>query len=220
MEMKIIDIIKFHIRHNLLVLYRGDEELEFVKNFLKGVPEKGESPYSASDIDSAVSVKDLIDRCQKCRDPIEKKHPFGSGRNRVMVILNAPRLLTKEEKTRYKDGSISLLKKIISAIELKYIDCYITNLIKCETDDPLLMPSQMADECRDILLKEIAFMKPEIVIVMGEILPIRKIINNFRNIAWYNIHHPITMLKNPDLKKPAWNTLKLVMKKMKEIDPL
>ena len=61
-------------------------------------------------------------------------------------------------------------------------------------------------------------MKPRIVIVFGDIMPLQKIVKGSVDIFWYNIEHPITLIKNPDLKRPAWSTLKLVMAKMKELN--
>jgi uracil-DNA glycosylase len=78
-------------------------------------------------------------------------------------------------------------------------------------------PSEMFRHCGDILNGEIAAVAPSIVIVMGEMVPLKKTVDANPGISWFSIDHPLTILNNPELKKPAWNTLKLVMSRMKEL---
>ena len=105
---------------------------------------------------------------------------------------------------------------MITAIGVDFESCYTTNVVKCETGDSLYSPSDMFLNCEEIIRKEMMLINPEIAIVMGEIVALQKIINDSEGIAWYNVEHPLTLLKNPDLKRTAWNTLKLIMAKIKE----
>ena len=177
---------------------------------------------SDADVGNAIThvsdLKSLIEKCDLCNDVEERKFGLGSGGNRVMVILNAPRLVDILEKKVHKKESVELLKKILHAGNLAFNECYITNLVKCEIRDSLTKPSQIVKNCETIISKEIDIMKPRIAIVFGDILPLQKIIKETRDIYWYNIDHPITLIKNPELKRPAWNTLKLVMAKMRELN--
>ena len=54
--------------------------------------------------------------------------------------------------------------------------------------------------------------KPYIIIVMGDDIPIKKMINENKNINWYKIEHPLSLLKNPELKKSAWIVLQKIEK--------
>ena len=134
-----------------------------------------------------------------------------------MVILNAPVMMNRIEITLYKSESGGLLRKMIKAIGFELEDCYTTNLIKCESDDALTKPSDMIKNCTLILEKELAFYKPEIVIVMGEILPLQGIVKTSSGITWFNTEHPVALIKNPGLKRSAWETLKEVKKKYREL---
>jgi len=101
-----------------------------------------------------------------------------------------------------------MITKMMKAIHVDVKACYITNMIKCESQREL--PGTMFSHCQSLLAKEVELVKPLIIIVMGEMRPLQKIVKNSSGIQWFNIEHPITLIKNPELKKPAWNTLKLV----------
>lgn len=193
------------------VLYRGEEELDRLSGWLCR-QDRAES--EAQDVD----LKKLIEDCNRCVGIEERKFGFGTGSNRVMIILNSPQLVNIVEKKVLKKDSVDLLKKIVQAANLSFNECYITNLVKCEITDALMKPSQIVKNCETIISREIEIMKPRIVIVFGDILPLQKIIKDSTDIVWFNIEHPITLLKNPDLKRSAWSTLKLVMAKLKELD--
>jgi len=162
-------------------------------------------------------IKDLIDICNLCGSNLEKKYGFGTGISQIMILLNSPTLMSEIEKQVYKTDSQNLMKKMVEALERPLDKCYTTNFVKCVVKDTMLKPSDILNNCISILKSEIEFMNPKIIIVMGDIIPIQNIVNSNRGIFWYAIEHPITILKNPDLKRKTWNTLKVVIEKMKEL---
>jgi uracil-DNA glycosylase family 4 len=206
--------------HSLLpvLTYKGEEELRYLLRFLEREPEKEAQPdidanaaeKSIDDDRSTYSIKEMIQHCNRCSDTFERKYSYGSGVNRVMVVLNAPIMITNVEKKIFKNDSIDLMKKMLAAITLKSEECYVTNVLKCSSKNLLHKPSTMFNNCQDILRREIEELKPLLIIVMGELMPLRKMCKQFSGCKWYNIDHPITLLKNKDLKRDAWETLKLV----------
>lgn len=195
-----------------LLLCRGEEERGLLWRWIKA------DETSASDGPAAEkSIHDMIQSCSQCGDVIDRKPPFGSGSNRVMIILNAPVLINRLEREVYRRDSIELLKKMIQAMRIDINETYITNLIKCEVRSSLLQPSEMVNNCSFILKREIERVRPGIIIVMGDLIPLQKIIKESINISWHNTEHPITLLKNPELKRKAWETMKVVMQKMKDL---
>ena len=209
--MDIASVIAFHVSCGTLPLSRGADESGYLRG--RNVPAEG---TAGDGVAGEPSVEEMIRGCTKCGSPGTRRYGFGSGRNGVMVILNSPRLMGKDEREGFKKESLDLMKKIIESARLDYRECYITNLVKCDTDDLLLKPSQVFESCRDILTREIETCSPPIVLVMGELMPLQKLVGLFPGLAWFNIDHPITLIRNSDLKKPAWNTMKLIMKKLEE----
>jgi len=194
-----------------LILFKNQDEREYISKWLKLVKSK-DMAIADGDIDS------MIDKCTKCRDILSRKKAFGTGSNGLMIILNAPRMLSRLDIKLYKKESASLLKKMLEAIELNMRDCYITNLIKCESSDIMQKPSEMVGNCMSILEKELEKISPRAVLVMGEILSLQDLIHKTEGITWYNTEHAISLIKNPVLKKPAWETLKLIKQKLIETD--
>ena len=193
------------------LLFKSREELDYLKSYLKRINEPVQQSCIAATPDA------LINNCTKCKDISERKTAYGTGENGVMIILNAPRMANKAELRIHRAESADLLKKMVNAIGLELHQCYVTNLIKCESSDPFIKPSDMLKNCLDILSKEIEMINPRLGIIMGEIIPLQGVIKSVKGISWFNTEHTISLIKNPELKRPAWETLKIVRNKYTEI---
>ena len=196
-----------------LILFRGEEELCYLKEWMK---------RGLGDIDGYedefenISIREIIENCRRCNEVREKRIGSGSGENSIMNILNAPRLISKIDKKSLEFKSFELLRKMLKSIDADLDSCYTTNLIKCETDS-LNKPSLMFKNCERILKKEILSIRPRIIIVMGDSIPLRNIIKENRDIFWKSIDHPMTLIHNPERKRNAWEALKHVKAKLKEL---
>lgn len=209
----IIHILKDRRIMNNTLLYKGVEELNFIKNLLNNKSDRLDKPVIHD-----ISKNLFTDECNLCPDITERKRPFGSGINGVIIILNSPRMANKLELSINRTESVELIKKMVNAIGLEMKDCYVTNLIKCESASALIKPSDMVKNCISVLQKEIEIVKPKLALVMGDILPLQLVVNSSRGITWFNTEHPISLLKNNELKRPAWETLKLMRKKFLELN--
>ena len=201
-----------------LVICRNESEAAFLNSWISHSQSKQDFPPTHAGAKNMMEQADLnsfIKDCSKCGASQEKKIGIGSGKNGVMIILYAPKLVGKMEMQFYKKDSADMLKRITASMNLSFGDCYITNMIKCESDDPFMKPSVMASNCLSVLEAELALVKPKLALVMGDIRPLQKIVNN-SEILWFAFEHPISMLKNPDLKKSAWETIKKINLKTKE----
>ncbi len=191
--------------HSSPVLFRGDEERDFLLDWA------AERSSHAPQSDSAETAG-IPDACGKCPGARDHKPAFGTGENGLMIVLNPPRLVSSEEKSALKAQAVTMLKKMLASIHVEYAQCYITSLVKCESDGAT--PGQMFMNCRSILNDEIERIAPGTVLVMGELTPLKKIIDAHPGVTWFAVEHPITLINNPDMKKPAWETLKLVGSRM------
>lgn len=201
------------MRDRKLVLYHGTSERDALLRWLE--PRSAQAPISIPETDIA-DLGRAIGECGLCGGAGEKKAGVGTGASGVMVVLNAPKLITAAEKRLLKNESIDLMKKMLGAIGLDPGECYITNIIKCDPD-VTTQPSAMFKNCEPFIDREIAEMRPHTVIVMGQIIPLKKVMDSRQGIRWFNTDHPVTLIKNPDLKKSAWSTLKLVRAHLDEL---
>ncbi|MCL1910913.1 MAG: hypothetical protein FWG13_01760 [Leptospirales bacterium] len=202
-----------------LVICRNESEAAFLNLWISPSESKQDSPpvhADARNVREQAGLNSFIKDCSKCGASLEKKIGVGSGNNGVMIILYAPKLVGKMEMQFYKKDSADMLKRITASMNLSFGECYITNMIKCESDDPFMKPSEMVSNCLSVLEAELALVKPKLALVMGDIRPLQKIVNN-SEILWFAFEHPISMLKNPDLKRAAWETIKKINLKTKEL---
>ncbi len=209
----LIYLLKTSSKLNSFVLYRNEEELDSLIKWIAS-PVAAEKKPDPDFIDK--NIADLIQKCGKCGNVSEIINAIGSGENRVMIVLNPPRLLNRLELRVLKKESDDLFRKIISSTGLELSRCYTTSLVKCESDDFMMKPSRMVENCLEVLALELKKINPSMVIVMGDIMPLQKIIHESIGITWHNIDHPITLIKTPDLKRKAWNTIKLAMLSFKK----
>ncbi len=196
------------VARNGLILFRGDDERAAFDAWLEGKVET-HIPEDDPVVIDRDRIRAIVEKCGRCAGAGEKKINFGSGSNGVMIILHLPEKITTHEMKAYRAQSNEILRKMLSAISLEAEQCYLTNLIKCEAG-ATHQPSRMFIECADILRAEIAEISPKVIIVMGLFGPVAKMSKEFPDIKWFNTEHPVTLIKNPDMKRGAWETLKLV----------
>ncbi len=209
---EIRDDIARYIKHaayaGKIVRFRNQKERDALLAWL------AESQFAESTPRPApLHLSEKIAACDLCGTGLSKKNGYGTGKSGVMVILNAPRLISPEEKRMLKTEAVELMKKMLGAIDLEAEQCYITNIIKCD-QDVAVRPSAMYKNCAAFLRDEFNLIQPHTVIVMGQIIPLKDLINASSEVKWFNTEHPVTMLKNPELKKGAWNTLKEAKKRI------
>jgi len=192
-----------------VVTHRSDEELLYLVNWLdKGFSAPEPEEPVAHEVDQ-FRIKEIIQKCTRCNGAAGKKMPFGSGSNGIMIILNLPDKVSSVDMKQYRSGANELMKKMMSAINVHADECYITSMIKCQSDC-FARPSEMFFECAEMLRGEIAEAVPKAVVVMGAMSPLMRMSKEFPSVRWFTIDHPVTLLKNPDMKRGAWNTLLLV----------
>ena len=202
-----------------LVICRNNDEAVFLNSWISASEKERNLSPAGGDAMHVKEQSDLnlfIRNCSKCGASLEKKTGVGSGKNGVMIILYAPRLVGKMEMQFYKKDSADMLKRITASMNLSFGECYITNMVKCESDDPFMKPSLMLSNCLSVLEAELDLVKPKLALVMGDIRPLQKIVSS-SEIFWFAFEHPISMIKNPDLKRSAWETIKNINLKTKEL---
>ncbi|MFH0977024.1 MAG: uracil-DNA glycosylase family protein [Spirochaetota bacterium] len=203
----LVSYIASHAERGTFLPYRGEEELAFLTDWISAANnEKAEMPQAPS-VDS---LSEMLRKCVKCGKVENKKAGFGTGENSTMILLNTPAGISITERDKLKDESKELLRKMMAAIHVDIAKCYITNLIKCDSDNSFNRPGVMLKNCEPILLREIAEYKPNIIIVLGDDMPVRKMINENKSISWHKIDHPLNLIKKPELKKSAWTTLQKI----------
>jgi DNA polymerase len=133
-----------------------------------------------------------------------------------------------------------LLDKIMAAIGLDRTKVFIANVVKCHPmvdatqpdkrgNDRPPAPDEMA-ECLPFLKAQIAIIRPEIIVTLGataskavlgttqgitalrgKIVPV-PLIDGFPPVPVLPTFHPAALLRDPNLKRPVWEDMKLLKK--------
>lgn len=125
-----------------------------------------------------------------------------------------------------------LLDKMLEAINLdRNVNCYITNIVKCRPPmNRVPMPDE-ADSCLGFLQSQIHILKPKLILALGRtaaqnLLKTSQGINTLHGkffecngIPLLATYHPSALLRDPLLKRPAWEDLKTFREKLREMCP-
>lgn len=178
-------------------------------------------------------IKAQIDGCTKCILSQKRTHiVFGEGYSqaKIMCIGEGPGYYEDQMGRPFVGKSGELLDKILGVCGFsRNENVYIANIVKCrppENRDPL--PEERST-CLPYLLKQIEIIQPKILVLLGGtalkglIDPNAKI-TRLRGtwMMWNGYHvmptfHPSALLRNEQLKRPAWEDFKKVVAKYREL---
>ena len=187
---------------------------------------------NAGDTDSMFtdlgSFKETICSCQEC--PLGKTRTnfvFGVGNPQADIVFvgEAPGEQEDLQGIPFVGRAGKLLDKILDAIDLTRDDVYICNVLKCRPPDnrnPL--PSEI-EQCEPYMKTQLNLINPKLIVALGwvaacTILKTKESLKNLRNqifqyegIDLLATYHPAALLRNPNLKKSAWDDFKLIRDK-------
>jgi len=194
-------------------------------------PEVSLPQYSTScKTDSIEQIADEIRQCKNCPLGMTRKNAApgeGSLQPLVMVIGEGPGAEEDAQGRPFVGRAGQLLDKMLGAINLsRNSNCFIANVVKCRPPnnrDPY--PEETA-ACARFLERQITLLKPRFILAAGRVAaqtllkttePIGKLRGKFTELTAGNItlpfiatYHPAALLRNEDLKRPAWEDLKLL----------
>ena len=186
---------------------------------------------------SGLTIDELnakILRCTRCglaRTRNNVVPGMGVMNPQVLVIGEGPGYDEDMQGLPFVGKAGVLLDRMLAAIGLdRKTNCYIANIVKCrppENRNPL--PDEQA-ACFSFLETQIHILKPKMILCMGKIA-IEKItgqsisINQrhgeffeYNGIPVMPTYHPSALLRNEELKRPAWEDLKKFKKYLDQLN--
>jgi len=152
---------------------------------------------------------------------------FGEGNAEADIVFvgEAPGEKEDLEGIPFVGRSGKLLDKILSAINLKRNDVYILNIIKCRPPNNRNPLNEEIEECEKYLKKQLKIINPKLIVSLGRIAAttllkrnsslsnLRKKIHRYNDFDLIATYHPAALLRNPNLKKNAWEDFKNIKNK-------
>jgi DNA polymerase len=197
----------------------------------------------AAAISSGGTLEEIAAEVHACR-----ACPLGTGRTNavpgegvknplVLVIGEGPGQDEDRTGRPFVGRAGQLLDKMLAAIDLRRQEnCFIANVVKCRPPgnrDPAPME---ALACRPFLDRQIACLRPRMIFCVGKVAANLLLgneewatIGSLRSrffeypaeppVPLLATYHPSALLRNEDLKRPAWEDLKLLRSRLEELVP-
>lgn len=175
------------------------------------------------------TVRGDLGDCHRC--------PLGEGRTTLVFGVGNPHarlLFVGEAPGRDEDlqgepfvgAAGQLLTKIIAAMGLSRSDVYICNVLKCRPPNNRDPHHDEVAACSPFLFRQIRAVSPEVIVALGRhaahallgtAAPMNRIRGRFHQ--WEGIpvmptYHPSALLRDPSLKRPVWEDMQQVMKRL------
>lgn len=161
-------------------------------------------------------------RCPLYQERTHVVHTEGNRKARLMFVGEAPGADEDIQARPFVGRAGQLLTKIIEAIGLKREQVLIGNVNRCRPPGNRAPTIEEASTCKPFLLREIAVVQPEVIVVLGNtamknlldtregITRLRGRFQDYQGIKVMPTFHPAYLLRDPSKKRETWEDLKKV----------
>lgn len=161
-------------------------------------------------------------RCPLHQERTNIVHTDGNRKARLMFVGEAPGADEDAQALPFVGRAGQLLTKIIEAIGLKREEVLIGNVNRCRPPGNRPPTLEEASMCKPFLLREIAAVQPEVIVVLGNsamrnlldikqgITRVRGQFQDYHGVKVMPTFHPAYLLRDPSKKKETWEDLKKV----------
>ena len=175
--------------------------------------------------DILAPIHEEIGDCTRCPLHQGRKHVVhteGNRNARLMFVGEAPGADEDAQARPFVGRAGQLLTKIIEAIGLKREEVLIGNVNRCRPPGNRPPTPEEVAICKPFLLREIAAVKPEVIVVLGNtavknlletqtgITRLRGHFQEFKGSKVMPTFHPAYLLRDPTKKRETWNDLQQV----------
>ena len=176
----------------------------------------------------------LIENCDLKKNA--KQMVFGEGNfnNKIMIVGEGPGEEEDKLGIPFTGDTGNLLNKMLSAINLKRKNVYITYVVNFRPPEDRKPSSTEINRYSEFLLEHISIINPKILIIMGSTAMEALVGKNtkistergkwkeilIKNKTYLSIitFHPSYLLKQPEQKKYSWYDLKEIKKKIESLN--
>ncbi|MFA6507994.1 MAG: uracil-DNA glycosylase [Treponemataceae bacterium] len=188
------------------------------------------SVESAATNDSLSNIAEEVKACSRCRLASGRTNAVpGEGVDHplVMVIGEGPGADEDASGRPFVGKAGQLLDRMLSSIGLsRETNCFIANVVKCRPPQNRDPEADETAACSGFLDRQIALLRPKVILTVGRV-PTQNILKtnegigrlrgkfvDFRGIPLLPTYHPSALLRDENLKRPAWEDLKLLRERL------
>jgi DNA polymerase len=166
-------------------------------------------------------------RCRLCEGRTNLVFGVGSAEARLMFVGEGPGADEDRQGEPFVGRAGQLLDKIIVAMGLTRAAVYIANIVKCRPPDNRTPLPDEATTCLPFLEAQIAIIKPAVIVALGKtalewlvgdlkggITQLRGRWFEHRGVPVMATFHPAYLLRSPAAKRPVWDDMQEVMRRL------
>jgi uracil-DNA glycosylase len=171
--------------------------------------------------------------CQQCSLwQTRTQTVFGSGNKNAdwLLIGEAPGQSEDQQGKPFVGKAGMLLTEMLRALGLARDEVFIANILKCRPPNNRDPEAEEVAACRGFLQRQIALIKPKIILAVGRIAaqnllqtnaPLGKLrgtVHNLDSIPLIVIYHPAYLLRSLIEKRKAWEDLQMAMQVYRDLE--
>lgn len=212
--------------HNALLLKQLYQLKELGYKYTDVQPFSYNDQHTLELPNSLKALKQQASNCHLCSlSKSRTKVVFGEGKEAAQVMFIGDLPLAMEDATGRPflgKGGEMLTAMIEKVLGLSRQEVYVTNLLKCHPLNTHEVNETELHTCKAYLFKEIALVKPKIIITLGEkayhyvtndftaLKEVRGTLKHYEQYTLVPTYHPNFLLKNPSLKGEVFEDLKKI----------
>ena len=185
------------------------------------------------DIKTVQGLIEYIDKCDISDLEIYSKHTHihqGNLNPEILIVNDFPNSEEEDQSNNIlAEDCKELLVKMLGAINVEFKENAIINTFFWRTPGDRRPTSNEIDKCRPFFYKIIELLSPKYIISLGDLALSMlmesevnfvdsrgKTLNNKKmNIPIFPLFHPRVLIKQPSLKRLAWEDLKIIANEIK-----
>ena len=171
------------------------------------------------------AIRNDIGDCTRCplyTGRTQIVHSTGNLQSDLMFVGEAPGADEDEQGFPFVGRAGQLLTKIIEGMGFRREDVFIGNINRCRPPGNRAPTLPEAHTCRPFLLREIAVVRPKVIVVMGNtalhnlldtkdgITKVRGSFQDYFGVKVMPTFHPAYLLRDPHKKREVWEDMKKV----------
>ncbi|MEO1173035.1 MAG: uracil-DNA glycosylase [Myxococcota bacterium] len=191
-------------------------------------------PAPGSTPGGLAQVRDALGDCTRCklhRGRTQIVFGVGDPDARLMFIGEGPGRDEDLQGEPFVGRAGQLLTRMIAAMGLRRENVYIANIVKCRPPRNRDPEPDEVEACEPFLKAQIAAVRPEVIVTLGKyaaqtllqqktpISRLRGTWTEYEGTALMPTFHPAYLLRTPAEKRPVWQDLQAVMKRLGLVPP-
>lgn len=151
---------------------------------------------------------------------------IGPADAKIMFIGEGPGFHENEQGKPFVGAAGRFLDELLQTAGMRREDVFITNVVKCRPPGNRDPKDDEVAACAAYLDRQIDLIQPKVIVALGKpasrrltgtnkpMGALRGRWSSYRGIPLIPVFHPAYLLRQPKLKREAWEDLKLVMRRL------